>query len=201
MASVSSAHLLQRVMWSARQWLRVTLRRIGVMGLASTAVAAVLCVLIIFLITQSQHITQLKEPVAVVKSQVSPDLTSGFTGALGVVSELSDFQKYLLDYGDVPDTLRDLIVLAQTHNLVLSKGEYQSQIDLRGQFLRYQMTLPVRGPAPAVERFILEALAQHKTMALEAVQFKRESRSSTELEAKVQWVVLTRLPQDAGATP
>lgn len=197
MAALSSGYLMQRAAWSARQLMRVALRRFGMMGVVCVVIVAVLFLSLVLLTMQSRHIAQLKAPSVVVDHPKA----SVLTGALGMASELSDFQHYLLDYGDIPDTLRDLIVLGQANNLVLSRGEYQAQVDSRGKFLRYQMTLPVRGEAQAVERFILETLAQHKTMALESVQFKREGRSSNDLEAKVQWVLLTRLQADTGGTP
>lgn len=194
MATLNTAYLVKRVQWSVCQLLRVAVRRLGVVRLVWATMVAVLLLMLVVLINQSQRIEQLKSP------QAAPSMQKGAesTDVLGAVDELSAFERDLLDYGDIPDTLRDLIVLAQANHLVLSRGEYQAQINSRGQFLRYQMTLPVRGEAHAVERFILEALVKNKTLALDSVQFKREGRSSTDLEAKVQWVLLTRLPKDAG---
>ena len=77
---------------------------------------------------------------------------------------------------------------------MLAKGDYKSQVDVNGQFFQYSMTFPVQGDAQSIERFILAALAQHKTLALESVQFKRERIESKELEAKIQWTLFTQLP-------
>jgi hypothetical protein len=114
--------------------------------------------------------------------------------SMSVAQDLEKFQNYLLPHGDIPDTLRDLIMLAQDQQLLLARGEYKSQVDARGQFLRYQMTLPVQGDAKAVEKFILSALAQHKTLSLDSVQFKRERIESKDVEAKIEWTLLTKSP-------
>jgi len=61
------------------------------------------------------------------------------------------------------------------------------------------MTLPVQGDAGAIRRFMLAALLAHKTLALESVQFKRDRAATAEVEARIQWVLLTRLPGVPGA--
>lgn len=194
MAPLNLAYLFQRVTWSTNRAMRGAVRHLGVLGVALGGILIVIMMLLIFLVGQSRQISRLKVP----QNSVVDWKMQEPAGAVTIASELAEFQRDLLSYGDIPNTLRDLIILAQSNNLVLSRGEYQTQFDTRGKFLRFQMVLPVRGEALAVERFILEALAQHKTIALESVQFKREGRSSRELEAKVQWVLLTQLPGDAG---
>jgi hypothetical protein len=67
--------------------------------------------------------------------------------------------------------------------------------------LRYRMTLPVKGDAQAIHQFMAAALKAHKTLALDAVQFKRERIESGEIEARIQWVLLTRLPEGAAVRP
>jgi hypothetical protein len=196
MAPLNSDLLLRRVTWSCKQWMRFVLRRFGVMGVSWGVITFMLMTLLTILVKQNGQISMLQVPQDNGRELTGSDLPE----ALAVARDLNDFQKSLLRYGDIPDALRDLIVLAQKNNLVLSRGEYQMQIDQRGQFMRYQMVLPVRGQAPAVERFILEALLQHKTMALESVQFKREGASAKELEAKVQWVLMVQLPLGPGVT-
>jgi hypothetical protein len=196
-AAVNLTNLFQRVTWSTNWVARAVLRRVGVLGAVWCGILIVILVLMVFLLVQARKISELKMPSLIVADLTTQDPSGA---VVSMDSELSEFQNYLLNYADIPNALSDLIALAQANNLVLSRGEYQIALDARGKFIRYQMILPVRGEAIAVERFILEALAQHKTMALESVQFKREERSSKELEAKVQWVLLTQLPRVAGAS-
>jgi hypothetical protein len=91
--------------------------------------------------------------------------------------------------------VQDLIDLAQEHRLSMPRGDYRLQPEPTGGYMRYRMTLPVKGDAQAVQRFMLNALKAHRTLALEAVQFKREQVASPIVEAHVQWALLTRWPQ------
>lgn len=104
------------------------------------------------------------------------------------------FQNHLLPHDEIPDVVQSLLKLAEEEKLWISRGEYRPQIDLQGDFLRYRMTLPVKGDAQAIYRFMRAALRTHKALALESVQFKRERIQSQSIDARIQWVVLTRLP-------
>jgi hypothetical protein len=196
MATMNALAWVQRVRWTARQTVRSLSRYWGRVGIAFLLLTVL--VLGAGLWLQSQHKRLVVLRAHTVVSAKLPELKLPMI--LDVAQGLDDFQRYLLPHEDIPDALRDLITLAQRQQLTLARGEYKSQVDLRGQFLRYQMTLPVQGDAQAIERFILAALAQHKTLALESVQFKRERIESKDLEAKIQWTLLTKLPS-LGAKP
>lgn len=108
------------------------------------------------------------------------------------------FQNHLLPHDEIPDVVQSLLKLAEEEKLWISRGEYRPQIDLQGDFLRYRMTLPVKGDAQAIYRFMRAALRTQKALALESVQFKRERIQSQNIDARIQWVVLTRLPSGVG---
>jgi hypothetical protein len=114
-------------------------------------------------------------------------------------ARLQAFERHLLAHEDIPVVVQDLLSLAQDQGLVLQRGEYRPQIDRAGGFLRYRMSLPVKGPALAIQGFMQAALRAHPALALETIQFKRERIESTEIEARIQWVLLTRLPADVRA--
>jgi hypothetical protein len=56
------------------------------------------------------------------------------------------------------------------------------------------------GDAQAIHQF-MAALKAHKTLALDAVQFKWERIESSEIEARIQWVLLTRLSEETAVRP
>ncbi len=107
---------------------------------------------------------------------------------------LHAFDAYLLLHDEIPDTLKNLIALAEDMKLTLSRGEYKAQMETQGEYFRYGMALPVKGDAQAIHMFILTALATNRTLILEDVQFKRDRIESPEIEARIQWALLTRLP-------
>lgn len=110
---------------------------------------------------------------------------------------LAEFDRYLLAYEDIPQAIQDLLDSAAREGLLVAKGEYRAEPDAQGRFLRYRMALPVKGDAAAIHRFMLAALGTQNTLALESVQFKREQIASREVEARIQWLLLTQLPSRA----
>jgi hypothetical protein len=93
--------------------------------------------------------------------------------------------------------IQDLIALADERQLLLVRGDYKPQVDSAGGFLRYRMTLPVKGGMAAIQSFVAAVLQTHPSMAVEAVQFKRDRIASPLVEARIQWLLLTQLPEAA----
>jgi len=112
-------------------------------------------------------------------------------------SRVRVFETLLPPSDDIPQVLQDLLRLAEDEHLVLMRGDYHSQIDSAGGFLRYRMTLPIKGDSQAVLRFIRAALRAYPTLALESLQFSRERIDSGEIGARIQWVLMTHLPSAA----
>lgn len=187
--------MMRRIQWDARQTVAVVYRRFGWPWLCAGVSVVLVFAMMPTLYSQTQRLIAMKHAHANSKElRLEIPIPQS-----NLASDLVNFQRYLPEYEDVPQVLNDLIVLAGKNNLTLFRGEYQIQVDQRGNFLRNQMTLPVRGEAQAVERFILEALAQNKTLALEAVQFKREGGAVRDVEVKLQWVLLTLQPSNTSA--
>lgn len=111
---------------------------------------------------------------------------------------LRAFDQRLLPHADIPLVLQDLLQLAATSGLSVQRGEYRTQIDVAGGFLRYGMSLPVSGEATAVERFMQAALRQHPMLLLDSWRLQRQPGNAARIEARLQWVILTRLPTPPG---
>ena len=114
-------------------------------------------------------------------------------------ARLKAFDDNLLPHAEIALVLRDLFELAADESLSIRRGEYRPQIDVLGKFMRYRMNLPVQGDAQAIHRFMRAALDAHRTLALESAQFKRDRIESSNIEARIQWVLLTRLPAQSAA--
>jgi len=109
---------------------------------------------------------------------------------------LHAFEKTLLPHEDIPVLVQEVLQQAESLGLSVERGEYRPQIDSAGNFLRYGMSLPMKGDAAAINRFIQIALRTHKALILESIRFKRELIGAKDIEARVQWVVLARLPEN-----
>ena len=193
MAALNSLRLGNWFAWTVRQGVRAAFRH-----WQAVVVIFLTAALLAFAVGFWQLVQHKQTLVLRAQAQAISKLNQLRVPAqLDAVQELVDFQNVLPLHEDIPNELRELITLAQTHRLALAKGDYKSQVDVNGQFFQYSMTFPVQGDAQSIERFILAALTQHKTLALESVQFKRERIESKELEAKIQWMLFTRLPAGA----
>jgi hypothetical protein len=109
-------------------------------------------------------------------------------------ARMRHFEATLLAHDELPSQVQDLINLAEAAHLSVSRGEYRPQVDAKGGFLRYRMNLPVRGDGQAVHDFIETALRTHPALGLESIQFQRPQIESVDIEARIQWVILARLP-------
>lgn len=124
----------------------------------------------------------------------------GAAPALDDAARYALFQSYLYPADAVPDVLKDLMSVADESGIVLSAGEYRREAEPVGGYLRYRISLPVVGEPDAVINFMLGAVRQQKSLALESANFHRERRDSRRVEARIQFVLLTRLPTDTAVT-
>jgi len=107
---------------------------------------------------------------------------------------LKAFEELLLPHEDIPMAIESLLRAAEEAGLSIRRAEYRAQPDTSGDFLRYRITLPVQGTAENVNQYLYAALLNQENLALESVQLKRANMNSANLEARIQWSLLTRLP-------
>lgn len=136
---------------------------------------------------QKKGVVQIEELNLKMDSKIDEDLTA--------------FEDYLLPSEEIPKTVKELLELSETLQLNVSKGDYRIQKDIAGGFMRYRISYPIRGKASVVNRYMEMALFKHKTLALESVHFKREKIEAIEIEARMNWVIFTRLPLQESITP
>jgi hypothetical protein len=108
------------------------------------------------------------------------------------------FDNFLLPHDEIPSAIQELLRVAGEQKLIALKGEYRATIESQGEFMRYRMLIPVKGEAQAIRRFMQAAMLSQKALALESIQFKRDRIDSTEIEAKINWVLFTQLPPPSG---
>jgi hypothetical protein len=138
-------------------------------------------------VRQWQHLAAQKKPQRTQETFVTSGATEG----------LFAFERLLLPHEDIPQAVGQVLRLAQERGVSIKQAEYRAVPDLQGGFLRYRIELPIHGASEAVYRYLFDALLAHPYLALEAVQFKREGSETKELDAKVRWVLLARLPHKA----
>ena len=105
---------------------------------------------------------------------------------------LRDFAAVLVPPQDVAFVVQAIIEQATGEGLLLARGDYRAQPDAPGGFVRYRMSMPVKGPAAAVHRLIVTALRAQPALALENVQFRRDTVEARDVEARIQWMLYVR---------
>ena len=110
---------------------------------------------------------------------------------------LQDFEQILIPHENIPQALGDLLLLAEDTGLLVRRADSRPDEDGMGHFMRYRIHMPIKGTTEAIQRFLRDALQAQRSLILESVQLKRETSESNELEANVQWVLLTQLPSAA----
>ena len=114
---------------------------------------------------------------------------------------LEAFYAALPSATQIPATVSELILLANAKHLALRTAEYRPQIEPAGRYLSYRISLPVAGDAQAIQSFLLAALREHRTLALESVTFKRERVEAHDIEARIQFAFISRIPATGVAPP
>lgn len=186
--------LPQRAAWAFLRHARAARQRFGWFG---GLICACVLVAIVAIVLRHHQLAQVREMTVSAQQPVqavvaAPEIDAS---AMALKTGLAQFEANLVDYEDSSFVLQDLLDQAKALGLSLPRGEYQSSIDQAGGFLRYRMTLPAKGQGDALPKFIVGALQAHPSLALEGVQFKRVSGVSQDIDARLQFVLMTRLPK------
>jgi hypothetical protein len=174
--------------------MRIGIRRFGAAGLVVGACLLVTAVSV----TLQQRFEAERQLLLERRVAAAPVVTARRqTVAEADTAAVAGFLAHLLPHDDIPQTIQDLIALADERQLLLVRGDYKPQVESAGGFLRYRMTLPVKGGMAAIQSFVAAALRTHSSLAVESVQFRRERIASPLVEARIQWLLLTHLPETA----
>jgi hypothetical protein len=180
--------LAERLYWEIGYRSRWLYRYLGwgvIAGLLAAAGAAALWPLAAQL--ESERLALAHAPIA----SPLPAQTSQQQHLAAVQAGLDRFYGYLPHDDAVPGILSGILELGGDEGLLLSTGDYQRREEPAGGFVRYHITLPIQGDAGLVQQFLLDALAQHPSLSLESVAFKRQSVETGDVESRIRLVLLT----------
>lgn len=136
-----------------------------------------------------QRQQQLASQLAAARSARPPPLVAAADDA---TRQLAAFYTYLPAHEAIPDLLKQLVGIAAKNGVTLAKADYKPQAEDNADFMRYQITLPIKADYAKVQGFIVGALRGLPTLTLESVTFKREQIETGDVEARVQFNLLVR---------
>ncbi|MFZ2161166.1 MAG: hypothetical protein WAW02_03005 [Sideroxyarcus sp.] len=100
--------------------------------------------------------------------------------------QLAEFYRIFPDERSSPQWLGKLVALAERNGLALHEGEYKATRDKVGRLMRLQMVLPVKGDYRQIRSFLAMLPAEIPIIALENVQFSRDSIADSRVEARIR---------------
>ena len=184
----SASDILACAAWDTRRVVHAGVRRFGMLAIALPA-SVLICAAAVYYVSMQSHIAQglLSKSLARAKAPIPVKLTTGPDRA-----RVTAFENLLVAQDDIPDVVEDVMQAANEAGVMIPHADYQAETDLAGGFVRFRMTLPVKGEAIAIVRFMHTTLLRYRTMTLESVRLTRQRPEASEVEARVQWVLLTK---------
>jgi Tfp pilus assembly protein PilO len=185
--------------WQVRQWAQAAWRGLGWTG-AIGLVLVVMCVAALAFSTwQRDDLTRLRvrQTEAPVLPRRAEPVALSNTGQDR--ARLHAFLTGLPSHRDIPAAVQTLLTLADEHGVSLVKGDYQFQPDAAAGFARYRIALPVKGNSTQIRRFISAALSAQHSLGVESLQLRRDQPQTDQIEARLEWVLYTRLPPSLDA--
>lgn len=99
---------------------------------------------------------------------------------------LAKFYDTLGDAAYAEQPLKTLFAIAANNGLTVAQADYQSTIEHSGKYSVYQITLPVKGPYPAIRVFCEQILLAMPYAALDEIRFRRDAIASPKVDAQVR---------------
>lgn len=184
-----------QVRWWLGQQLRTAWRRMGWAGLSLGLLALACATALAASLWQRQALQALeRQPLA---DFVAPRRAQPLPASPTAEDRerMQAFVAGLPSHRNIPQAVQDLLKLADQHGVLMAKGDYQFQPDAAAGFARYRMVLPVQGAGTAVRRFVAAALHAQPSLGIESLQLRREQAQQAQIEARIEWVLYTRLPE------
>jgi Tfp pilus assembly protein PilO len=188
----------ERLAWELHRGRSSAARHLGLAGTLAAALAVVVVILLGVWFEQQQllrSVIQRRSELA--QATVRQALSVEQAKPSAARDRLHQFESHLLAHDDIPSVVEDVLRRAEDEGLSIQRGDYRPQADLQGGFMRYRMSLPVAGKPAAIHRFIQAVLVAHRSLALQSIHFGRERMEAGQIEARLQWSLLTRLPADS----
>lgn len=100
--------------------------------------------------------------------------------------KLESFYEAFPTESSVPDTIEQLIGLAQAKALNPKQAQYHLVKNNPGELLSYQITLPIKGAYPKITTFIFELLTKVPNLSLDNISFQRQKIGENDVEAMLR---------------
>lgn len=101
-------------------------------------------------------------------------------------AQIAAFERFFPPVADINSVLGDIYTAAEKEKLVLERGEYRLTEEGGLSLLRYQITLPVKGPQADVKRFVRRMLHDIPSLSLDSVSLQRQNVGEASIDAQIR---------------
>ncbi|HWK51067.1 MAG TPA: hypothetical protein VNR40_14340 [Steroidobacter sp.] len=179
------------VRWETRRRLRRLLDIIGVVNLSLLGGLVLALALGVTAFQLDHSAAALHERAATLRIESASRPAPVVTLAGGDVL-IQEHYARLPAHDQLPHLVQRLLKLGRAHDLVLGEGEYRIHNDTNARTSSYRIRLPVSGNGEAIQRFVLEAMNDQPTLALQSLAMRRERIGTGAVEADIQFVLFVK---------
>lgn len=177
MKRVSSRLLGQR----AHAWWGYGLLRLGPWG--ALGVVALVLALVLGIAAQLLHgdAEALSQRLPGLRAQLERGVPTGPVAPQGVAAFLAQFP----GEDSAPEFIESLHREALTAGLQIERAEYRAPAVAAGKLIRLEVTLPLAGRYPAVNRWLSVVLHDHPSAAIDQISLQRDAAGGSGVRARV----------------
>lgn len=182
--------MMDRLLWHARRMPR----SVGWPALAGVALLVLLAAFHLLTLTPlRQEVAEFKHEAESLRGKAA--LRRGVPVARGMGGQLAAFYAFFPGTDALTAALGKLYDAAAKQNLELDQGEYRLVPTPEGRLVRYDIVLPVKGSYTRLRGFIAQALRDNPSLALEGVNFNRQTAIDIGVDAQVRMTLYMRAAQ------
>jgi hypothetical protein len=163
---------------------------LGLPGLAGLVLGALCLALYVFLLHPAQlHLADLGRQVAAARGQVANVGREAPAPVETAAAQLANFYQVFPDQQATADVIGQIAGIVRRHGLSLDQGEYKVMPDPLGKLNRVRMVMPLKGSYQQIRACIEALYSELPIVALEQVQFERQTIGDPTLDARLRLVL------------
>lgn len=180
----------QLIRW--RWWARRLVERAGPVGVAAGALAV--ATLVAWAVLAPAIASETRALALDNESLQRRPLAATRAGSAPLTSEqqLVSFESGFPDQQALGASYARLWNVARRHGVALRQAEFKLGDVPQDEFQRYTMQLPVTADYASLRAFVVDALVELPSLALEEMSLRREDSKSLQIEARLSFVLFVR---------
>lgn len=175
-----------QLLWTARR----TTQRFGWGGVAAAAVLmAVITLVLAVLLPARERLRLVQHDVAELRAQAGVAGRVAKPAVFGTTEQLNEFYGAFPPRAAMPDSMEKVYTAAGDHHISLERGEYRLIADKGDYLTRYELVFPVKGDYVSIRKFVVQALVDVPTLALDNITINRQKSDEPAVDAELRFTL------------